>query len=87
MTTAERERLVQMYSVGDSRKAVPICGGCLALLVLVVVLGSSQDDEYAQSPRPTLIAAAQAKPVGARSGEHRKQTFEARRVAFTRDRR
>ena len=86
MHAAERERLIQMYSVGDSSKAVPVCAGCLALLVLVVVLGApSQGDQYAESPPPTAIAAAHAKPVGAQSEQHRQRTFEARRVAFTRD--
>lgn len=83
MHAAERERLVQMYSAGDSSKAVPICAGCLALLALVVVTGSSKADDFAQSPRPTVIAAAQATPAGSRSEQHRKQTFEARRVAST----
>jgi hypothetical protein len=86
MTAAERKKLVQMYGVGDSSKAAgPICGVCLALLVLVVVLGSpSQGDDYAQSPRPTFTAAARGDPLGARSDPYGKQTFEARRVAFDR---
>jgi hypothetical protein len=83
MHSAERERLVQAYNAGNSSKAAPICGGCLAMLMLIVVLGSPpRADEYAQATRPTVIAAAPAKRVGG-SEQHRQQTFEARRVAFT----
>lgn len=85
MHSAEREQVIQDYSVGNSsRGAVSICGGCLAILVLIVVVGSPQTDEYAQANRPTAIAAAQGKRVGAQSEQHRRDTFEARRVAFTR---
>jgi len=81
---AERERLIQDHSVGDSSRAVPICGSFLAVLVLIVVVGSPEPDEYAQANRPTAIAAAHAKAVGAQSEHHRRSIFEARRVAFTR---
>ena len=80
MHSAERERLVQTYTAGNSSKVVPICGGCLAVLVLVVVLGSPRADEYAQA---TAIATASAKRVSV-SEQHRQHTFEARRVAFQR---
>ena len=67
MPSAERERLVQMHGVGGSRNAALICAGCLALLALVVVQGSSRVDEYAQLPRPAVIAAATSTPLlGAR---------------------
>ena len=79
MHSTERESLVQTYTVANSSKAPPICGGCLAVLVLVVVLGSPRADEYAQA---TSIATASAKRVSV-SEQHRQHTFEARRLAFT----
>jgi len=82
--TAERERLIQDYTVGNSSMAVPICAGLLTVLVVIVVVGSPEPDEYAQANRPTAVAAAHAKPVGARTEQHRRSIFEARRVALTR---
>ena len=83
MHSAERERLVQTYTAEDSSNAALICGRCLAMLVLIVVLGSPRADESAQANRPTDIVAASAKRVGAQSEENRRHTFEARRLAFT----
>jgi hypothetical protein len=81
MHAAERERLLQAYNAGDSSKAVPICGGCLAVLVLVVVLGSPRADEYAHANRPTPMATASEKRISV-SEQPRQHTFEVRRVAF-----
>ena len=52
------------------------------MLVLIVVLGSPRADESAQANRPTDIVAASAKRVGAQSEQHRRHTFDARRVVF-----
>jgi len=73
MHSAERESLVQAYNAGNSSKAAPICVGCLAILVLVVVLGSPPGAD-AQATQPTVIAAAAAAKVGG-SEQHRQQTF------------
>lgn len=81
MHSAERERLVQTYTARNSSNAALTCGGCLAMLVLIVVLGTPRADESAQANRPTAIVAASAR-VGAQSEQNRKHTFEARRVAF-----
>ena len=87
MQAAERKDLIQLYGAGDSSKAAPICGGCLALLALLVVLGGSPAGEDTTAPGPMVVAAAQPKPVSARADQLRKQTFEARRETFARDRR
>ena len=82
MHSAERERLVQTYTAEDSSNAALICGSCLAMLVLVIVVGSPRADESIQANRPTDIVAASAKRVDAQSERHRRHTFDARRVAF-----
>jgi hypothetical protein len=82
MNSAERERLVQTYVAGTSSNSALICGGWLAVLVLIVVLGSPRADESTQANQPTAMAAASAKRVVAESERDRQRTFEARRVAF-----
>jgi hypothetical protein len=82
MHSAERERVVQAYNARNSSKAAPICAGCLAILVLIVVLGAPPGAaEQPQTTSPRVIAAA-ASDKGIVSAPYRQQTFEARRVAF-----
>ncbi len=83
MQTTERQRLISTMTVEPAHAVAAAlkCGVCLALLTLLLVIGStSKYDATASEARRSAPAAAAARLPSAAA--HRKAVFDDRRARF-----
>jgi hypothetical protein len=79
-TTKQRRRLLQQMASEPFRTWAVLakCGGGLAVIVLIAVIGAGSTDDPAAISRANDAAPHVAQPVQ----QHRKQVFDERRARF-----
>jgi hypothetical protein len=84
MHTTERQQVVSTMTVEPARAlgVVLKCGVCLALLILLMVIGSAREDDTAAPQVRGSASQAQAVARLPAAAAHRKAVFDDRRARF-----